>query len=205
MELPRPTDFLGAAIPLPVRVIGTHLKPFSLGHLLLLQRIGNAFVTPNAPFTVGDLITGIVVCSRDYADAVKALDSWRASWHAKTLGWRVRLSGVALIDCVSAFRKYIEDGSKSPSYVPPKQSGKRIAAPLPMLVKVYLQSRLNYTPEQALNAPWCSALHEYAISLAIDDRLELVDDDYVSELAEYSKPMSDAEKSELEAALRRAS
>lgn len=205
MELPRPTDFLGAAIPLPVRVIGTRLKPFSLGHLLLLQRLGNAFVTAGVPFTVGDLLTGIIVCSRDYSDAIKALDSAAASWHARVLGWRVRLSGVSLVECVAAFRKYIEDGSKSPSYVPPKQNGKRIAAPLPMLVKVYLQRHLNYTPEQALNVPWCAALHEYAISLAIDDRLELVDEDYVTELAQYSQPVPEDEKAKLEAALRRAS
>ena len=205
MELPRPTDYLGAAIPLPVRVIGTRLKPFSLGHLLLLQRLGNAFVTASVPFTVGDLLTGIIVCSRDYSDAVEALDSWRAPWHARCLGWRVRLSGVSLVECVAAFRKYIEDGSKSPSYVPPTRNGKRIAAPLPMLVKVYLQRHLNYTPEQALNVPWCAALHEYAISLSIDDRLELVDDDFVADLKELSKPVPDETKAKLEAALRRAS
>jgi hypothetical protein len=205
MELPRPTDYLGAAIPLPVRVIGTRLKPFSLGHLLLLQRLGNSFVTPGVPFTIGDLLTGIIICSRDYSEAVTALDSWRASWHARGLGWRVRLSGVSLVECVAVFRKYIESGSRAPSYVPPQQSGKRIAAPLPMLVKVYLQRHLNYTPAEALNVPWCAALHEYAISLAIDDRLELVDDDYVAELAEYSKPMSDEDKAKLDAALRRVS
>jgi hypothetical protein len=117
----------------------------------------------------------------------------------------VRLSGVSLVECVAVFRKYIENGSKAPSYVPPQQSGKRIAAPLPMLVKVYLQRHLNYTPSEALNVPWCAALHEYAISLAIDDRLELVDEDYVAELAEFSKPMSDEDKAKLDAALRRAS
>ena len=100
----RPTDYMGAVIPLPVRVIGTRLKPFSLGHVLILERLGCSFVCGGIP-TVGDLLLGIVVCSRDYSDALQAVDSWRATLHAKLLGWRVRLSGVDLLSCIRAFAR----------------------------------------------------------------------------------------------------
>ena len=192
-----PTDYLGALLPLPARVLGNRLLPFTLGHRLILERLGNPFVT-DGPVEIADLLTGIIVCTRPPEAAWRALDSWRSLWHARTLGWRARLSGADYLSCVAAFRAYVEAGSKLPSFWQ-KDNRKRLAVPLTMLVKVYLQKELGYSHESALSRPWGAALHEYCVALSIAGQLDLIDAEE-AEFVSNIQPPTDEEM----AALRKA-
>lgn len=192
-----PTDYLGALLPLPARVLGTRLLPFSLGHRLILERLGSPFIS-GGPVEISDLVLGIIVCSRPPDAAWGALDSWRSTWNARTLGWRARLSGVDYLSCLNAFQAYVADGSKVPQFWQ-GENNKRINVPLTVLVKVFLQKELGYTHETALARPWGAALHEYAVGLSLLGKLELVDDaeaDFINNI----QPPTEEEK----AALRKA-
>lgn len=169
-----PTDYLGALLPLPVRVLGTRLQPFSLGHRLILERLSSPLVA-GGPVQIPDLILGIIVCSRSPLEAWAALDSYRSLWHARTLGWRARLSGVDYLSTLTAFRDYMAAGSLMPQFWQ-GENYKRIAVPLTVLVKVFLQKELGYTHETAMAKPWGAALHEYAVALNLAGKLDLVDE-----------------------------
>lgn len=189
----RPSDYLGAVIPLPVRVIGTRLKPFSLGHYMLLERSGCAFVCGGIP-TIGDLLLGIVVCSSTYEEALEKLDSHKAKLQSTLLGWRVRLSGVSLFDSIVCFRNYITEGMNPPSFWEKENDSRKIIdVPLPLLVKVYLQKHLGYSDSEAMNKPFGAALHEYGISLNLDGIRELVGEN----AALATEPLTEEEKAEL--------
>lgn len=186
----QPTDYLGALLPLPARVLGNRLLPFTLGHRLILERLGNPFVT-SGPVEIPDLLTGIIVCTRAPDDAWRALDSWRALWHARTLGWRSRLSGADYLSTCAAFRAYVEDGSRLPSFWQ-KDNRKRLAVPLTLLVKVYLQKELGYSHDEAMNRPWGAALHEYCVALSIAGQLDLIDADE-AEFVNNIEPLNEEE------------
>lgn len=184
-----PTDYLGAVLPLPARVLGNKLQPFALGHRLILERLGSPFVS-DGPVEISDLIVGIIVCSRSPQAAWRALDSWCSVFHARTLGWRARLSGADYLSCVAAFRAYVEAGSKMPSFWQ-KDNRKRLAVPLTMLVKVYLQKELGYSHDGAIERPWGAALHEYCVALSIAGQLDLIDADEAEFVNTIQPPTED--------------
>ena len=51
-------DYLHSIIPEPVTILGQDLRPFSLGHYLLLQRLECAFVCEDKEPLLGDLLWG---------------------------------------------------------------------------------------------------------------------------------------------------
>ena len=59
-------DYLHSIIPEPVTILGQDLRPFSLGHYLLLQRLECAFVCEDKEPLLGDLLLGLLVCGNTY-------------------------------------------------------------------------------------------------------------------------------------------
>jgi hypothetical protein len=73
-------DFVKAVLPEPVTVFGLALKPFSIGHHLLMSRFGCGFVndspshlTPKA--LIEDAIWGAVICSMTFDEFLGAVKS----------------------------------------------------------------------------------------------------------------------------------
>jgi hypothetical protein len=164
-------DFFMAAIPEPVALLGVRLRPFSLGHVLLLNRFGNAFGTGHRP-GLEDLIHGIVICSQTYADALADMDNPKlpaavAGWHRRLqprnwLGIREPGLGFSLHDALAEFTAYVKAGSSFPLFsVDESKIGGVIAVPMVQSVKVTLQSKMHFSETELLDRPWGLCLWDY--------------------------------------------
>lgn len=202
-------DFYTAAIPEPVAILGVRLRPFSLGHVLLLNRFGNAFGTVKRP-ELADLIQAIVICSQDYADALADMDdpdlpAHVARWQRKLaprnwLGIRQPGLGFSPRDALAAFADYVREGSSFPLFsVDESKIGGVVAVPMVQSVKVTLQSKMHLAESEVLNRPWGLCLWDYFTLHAQEGNCKIGD------TADYDKlqAMADAQHDRLVAMMER--
>lgn len=202
-------DFYTAAIPEPVAILGVRLRPFSLGHVLLLNRFGNAFGTVKRP-ELADLIQAIVICSQDYADALADMDdpdlpAHVARWQRKLaprnwLGIRQPGLGFSPRDALAAFAAYVREGSSFPLFsVDESKIGGVVAVPMVQSVKVTLQSKMHLAESEVLNRPWGLCLWDYFTLHAQEGNCKIGD------TADYDKlqAMADAQHDRLVAMMER--
>jgi hypothetical protein len=107
------TNLLNAFLPDPVRVLGVPLRPLSLGSVLILRKLANRFII-GGPADLGDLLTGIFVCSRPMEEAKAGLASGEAMRWSKQLAGRVAKASPA--QAFEIFKQYITDGMAMPKY-----------------------------------------------------------------------------------------
>lgn len=73
-------DYSAAVFPDRYRVAGVWLKPFSLGHALLLQRIESpfSFDVKKGPPGRADVVAAAFICHQSWRDSARLLDTRRA-------------------------------------------------------------------------------------------------------------------------------
>jgi hypothetical protein len=155
-------DYLQAAIPTPVTILGQRLHHFSLGLNQLLLRFENSFVRPEATkVTTGDLLFGIYVCCHEYDEALEAIE--RPDLRKLLRQWGKQIGFFDLKAKAAEFEKYLADGQMIPELLPEDESksGRTPGAPFLQLVKVTVMGELNYSRHEALNAPLGEVLNDY--------------------------------------------
>lgn len=152
--------FLEAALPEPVTLLRQQLQPYSLGHEMLLQRIGNAFLTRQAMPTVDDLYWGVYICCHTYDEAVAALRQTEEEFKALMAAWQKKvgaISEVELLELMIEFQRYINDGSQCPKFReisrPGQGARRRPGAPAAVALLNCLTGDLHWSRHEALNAP----------------------------------------------------
>ena len=65
--------FLQAALIEPPRILGVQLRPFSAGHILILEAIENPYAFEGTERTVEDLATALFFCSRTLQEGRRVL------------------------------------------------------------------------------------------------------------------------------------
>lgn len=140
----------------PPVICGVRLRPYSLGHEMLLHRLGNPFVT-GGERTAQALMTAVLVCSRTTAENRERTlrptvrDVARLWWWGRR--WRRRMD---LPTAVDSFGQYIADHSEVPEHkVAEKQDSAPhlAAAPVPWHIVRCLCSEYGMLPEQAWDCP----------------------------------------------------
>lgn len=143
------TKFAQAAaiVPEPCFIFGTPLRPFSLGHHLLLMRMGLPFAgKPMAPAEMEQIQIGIAICGQTYDETLEQFLTcqWQrvfARWKRDVCGrgfFRRTFSKRVLKEAETLFRAYLQDGYEQP---PIWKGGKRenaqvaISVPWPLLLK----------------------------------------------------------------------
>lgn len=96
MQIASPT-FAESVFPDGWQVGGVRLQPFSLGHAVLLQRVGNAYAEPEgfAGATLGALAVAVWICSRPASVAARARASALARSRIRWFGMRWRFQVAA--------------------------------------------------------------------------------------------------------------
>lgn len=173
-------DLLPNALPEPHTILGVRLRPLSVGHLLYLARFGIADVDD-----AGKLITALLVCSRRVEEIQPALEDpwlklkmnvwlWRASkisfpffWLRGGINWREKF---ALWDAYRAAHTRIP-------LTATRREGSGFQSNIPFLqhLKVTLQSKLNYSPSEALDCPFSAAVLDYYTLHEIEGAVEILD------------------------------
>lgn len=152
-------DYLAAALPEPFTILGQRLTPFSLGHLLLLRRFGNAFVVPGGAPTIDDLAFAVFVCAQTYEEAAESIAA--PDIHKRVDAWGRNLEPFDLAEKLAAFDRYLCAGSRGPDVNEDGQTHRQPGAPFIHRVRMVLQGRLNYSFSDAMNCPWGLALWDY--------------------------------------------
>jgi hypothetical protein len=177
--------FYLAAIPEPYRILGLRLKPFSAGHILLLNRIENAFVT-EATIDEAQLASAVFICSRSSEDGLASRDESKGT-NAFMRSWRRELNKkratVDLPAAIKLFSDYIRNGSNIPTYATKGEEGKphRMDVPAIQVVKCSLLKTFGgMTESEFLNRPWGLCLWDFVTIRGIEGSLEVYQDDAIA-------------------------
>lgn len=195
-------DFYLAAHPEPVTLLGLRLRPFSLGHMLLLHRVESAFVVGGS---VGyeDLAVSVFICAQTYRAAVDSfndpdLPRFMARWHRKLSGdvwWRrmlrLKVNPVQLKAKAEEFARYIEAGSKMPYYdvAADRVGGSQIESV--HAVQLALMSKTTLTEAELLDRPWGRCLFDYVVLQAMEDKCTIRDKSAVQEAQEVANRLAE--------------
>ena len=194
-------DYFLAAVPEPVTLLGLRLRPFSLGHVVLLNRIESAFVLGGQP-DFNDLAASVFICSQTYSDGLASFDNpelprFMAEWAAKLMGvsWltRLGLKNPKIIDFpakCAEFAKYIEDGSRMPTYDYNPEEVRSMECTGIQLVKTTLLSEMNFTEAELLDRPWGLCLWDYVTLKAIKGQVRIWEKDTIADAQKFANELA---------------
>lgn len=119
----------------PHCVLGTMLRPFSLGHHLLLARIGSPFEANAAVYAPPEqLALAVFICATSYADTIAAMH--RGEWEAENRRWTKALkprwwqrTRFRQDDEAEKFSRYLAAGYRKPPLWKHGGNGLELSAP----------------------------------------------------------------------------
>lgn len=168
-------QYAAAMLPDTRRVLGRVMEPMSLGHTLLLARLNSPFVVKQETIPLlGDLRLGMLVCSRPYDRAVKAV-SGRFAW-VRLYAMRVGMKHI--VEGMKQFAAYVQASRSMPDSFDAERTpgGWQLRTPFLLQVKIALQTDFKMSEREALNAPLGKALWEFMALAEMKGQKRLVGD-----------------------------
>ncbi len=171
--------YLKAAHPEPFTVLGKKLKPFCIGHEILLQRFGNRFSIENNnsknPPCVEDLLTGVFVCAQPYRKDA-SLDEFSIPFRARILSkfFGLNYLGRAFV----LFSSYIASHSDIPDFYSKSDEATETETGTPTIqaVKVSLMANLGLSEDDALNMPLSLAFWNHLSWAESQGGIQIIDE-----------------------------
>jgi hypothetical protein len=163
-------DILNATSkPCPI-VMGLRLVPFTVGHALLLHRMGSPFVY-GGNASAQDLVEVAVVCSQPIYESVKTMRSWLRWLPLRIMRQKVKQAD--LLKESKAVQKWIEDQSDCPEVLRSPGSGQRSATmPWPERILVGLVS-IGFDETTVINMPVIDAERLFLTHAEMNGQVEL--------------------------------
>lgn len=163
------------------RACGVDLLPMTLGHALLLQRLGSPFASARPGFggdpakiSGADMLLACLVCSRSAARAARIVNSHRGSaW----LKWKWLSRRFRMEADMQAFLRWYRAQWALPDFVATRQTSQgapRGAEYLHQLV-VFCCSHLGYSHAAAFEVPVVLAQYDYLCHLEGDGQIRIVE------------------------------
>lgn len=164
------------------RACGVDLLPMTLGHALLLQRLGSPFAAARqglggegrSPISGADMLLACLVCSRSAARAAWIVNSrWGAAW----IRWKWIVRRFRIGADMLAFLKWYGVQWHLPDFVTSRTSeggAPRGAEFLHQLV-VFCCSHLGCSHAEALEVPVAVAQYDYLCHLEAEGQIRIVE------------------------------
>lgn len=157
----------------PRLIAGVVMRPFCLGHHLLLRAFGLPFAgSPEADAGPDDVFIGIAVCGMSYEGATESIRL--GTFNAEVAAWRKKLAGpwwnprVIDYDAIeSAFRDYLADGYKMPPVWSYDGNGISLSAPWEVMLKTRLLSA-GLSETEILNGYLPARWYEYFSAIEME-------------------------------------
>jgi hypothetical protein len=172
VEIPRDwfEDWFKAFYPLPVTVLKVRLRPYCVGHEILLHRFKSSFVDSHRPLTLGELLFAVMVCSQTYESAKNCIGApFRLMIFMKVLrllNWRINFLSEA-----ARFTEYLAAGTWHPA-VNTSVDAKRLKSPGVLLMLTFLRRELGLSESQMMNYPKALANAHYVLAGEADGKVD---------------------------------
>lgn len=198
-------DFYQQAIQEPCVVLGLRLLPLRLGHVLLLNRIGSAFLEHKADADLfGELAIAVAICAQPYAEGLRDIEDPRTP--AAMSAWAMRLTRTRFIDRIlrrkpvpidiqtetEKFQAYLQINTKMPHYSYTPSDMQEIACPPVQIVRAFIQRAFGMSDDEILDRPWAQCLWDYITLKALDNQLQMVDRDEIAEAMATAERIGEA-------------
>lgn len=183
-------SYASISIPEPFTILGLRLKPFCLGHYILLSKYGCSFVNEGEEVEVGmpDLILGLSICSMTYEQGLKytkglefiqeknkgfifsregrkeakAAIHFTKQWGKQVTKAIKKQDGFNQYAELKAFARYIKEGSKQPNYFfDDEDDGRPRGGHWTQNMLLTLKSELGYSNSEAMNLPLSQVFYDY--------------------------------------------
>lgn len=167
-------DILSATSkPCPM-VLGLRLVPFSVGHAILLHRIGSPFVLGGQAQS-GDLVEAVIACSQPAAESIKSMASpfrWFPLWLMRS-----RIRSANLINECEKLKDWIEAQSDCPEIL--RKSGNQTRkATMPWTERILVGLvDIGFDESSVLNMPVVDAERLFLTKAEMNGDVELWSDE----------------------------
>lgn len=178
-------DFYAAQIPEPRWCLGFKLRPLSLGHLIILRRLGNTFIC-GGELGFEELATAVLVCANTYEEALAyvddpALSRFMSKWYRRLSGrdrilTRLGLQKPLPVDFQEesrTFGKYLREGQEGPTYTYDVGNSKQLDCPTEGALMVAIWRTFHLSESEVLNMSFSLCKWRYAIARAMDGKVDL--------------------------------
>jgi hypothetical protein len=181
-------SFYEAALPEPFTILGLRLRPLSMGHLIILHRIGSPFVVDTEELTgLGDLAVACLICSKTYQEGQELISDpdlpgalYRWGRRLTKPHWWNRRREIDLAEKFGLFADYIKAATEIPDHYWTQEGGS-VDAPMVQTVKVQLLMKTSLTETELLDRPWRLCLWDMLTIRALEGQLRFVDGDKLVE------------------------
>lgn len=169
-------DFSSALIaPATPTIIGVPMRPFSLGHRLMLEECDSSFVLGEFP-TYADLVAGAFICAHTWRENQMLMRSSFRRW-LRLRTWGLFAGRFDVPAALLAFHAYVRDGAEFPEVVEKPGEMKPLAMPHSARLYLFLRGH-GFSEAEAMDMPLRAANVLYCAGAEQDGRLELVTDTF---------------------------
>ena len=150
--------YSAAILPERVLLLGQRLQPLSIGHCLVLERMGNPFFV-GGKVEVEHLYEAVYICCQTMNEAWASF--FDDNFAKKILKWHRMTKLVNFQHSCEVFTEYKESAMRFPPVTSNGDEPKReLGTPYLLQLKLVLQSKLNYPEAEALSKPIGAAIWE---------------------------------------------
>jgi hypothetical protein len=147
----RPASYADAVLGDVWRVAGLRLAPVTLGHVLLLERLGSPLLT-GAALGPGDAAVAVDVLRRGWKQSAHRMARNRGRWMRRLLAWLFRDTG-ALVAAETTLRAALADALERPDTMAKTDEGRTLKQPWTLALHTRLVADLGLGLEEALGVP----------------------------------------------------
>jgi hypothetical protein len=179
-------QYLKAAMPEPYIVLGVPLRPFCLGHILLMKRFDCRFGDDAEGFRgIEDLLLGIAICSRSYEDFQEFIynpvefESWVSKWGQVVERLSTEELDFNMFEKFMLFKRYMNEGTQIPAFFSSGDNGNPPTVHWTQSLLQALVAEMKFKESEALNMPLGKALQYYCQWLEKNGAIELMNEEAI--------------------------
>ena len=151
------------------------MRPFSLGHRLMLEQIESSFVCGTFP-GYGDLIATAFICAHSWEENQKLMRSPLRRWLTLRV-WGALAGKFNIPAAILALHAYVRDGSEFPEVQEKPGEMRQLAMPHAARLYLFLR-RSGFGDVEAMNVPLAVANMLYAADAEQAGRMDFVTDTF---------------------------
>jgi len=156
------------------------LRPLSIGHALLLQRIGSPFAAAWQPgvrgqASVGDMLMMVLVCERPWQEAARMVSIRRqVVWRLRRLQWAARWRNVRWAVELERLLRYVAAAWEGPKVWVKLSADREPGTDLLLSMLLAITKGCGRTWEEGMDTHVRQAIFEWSAQLEMQGALEVV-------------------------------